>query len=218
MKVLICGLVYGGRPHNVIFQNLLKSGYPAEYILIDREGIAAALNDGIDAMLDGGFDYVGFLANDIQEPEDWLLSKINVMSFVKDAGAVSIDIQRNHTSLISQHIIGNYLISREAINKIGYFNEEFDPYGPIDLDYCERLHAAGFGTYYALNEMASHPHSHAAGTEYGYNKAERVAQLWAKHVQNSYEYKAGIKPLRLERLERIDYDVPLIEQKQFWEG
>jgi GT2 family glycosyltransferase len=171
MKILICGLTYGDRPHNVIFQNLLKSGYPAEYILIDRQGIAAALNDGIDAMLDGGFDYVGFLANDIQEPEEWLLSKISLIAAVQDAGAVSTSVEQMHCQLISQHIIGNYLISREAINKVGYFNEEYDPYGPIDLDYCERLHAAGFGTYYVLNEMAHHPHSHAAGTEYGYDKA-----------------------------------------------
>jgi hypothetical protein len=42
-----------------------------------------------------------------------------------------------------------------------------------------------------------------------------VAALWPKHVKNAYEYKAGIRPLRLERM---DNDVPLIEQTQFWEG
>ena len=211
MKILICGLTYGTRPHNVIFQNLLKAGYPAEYIMIDREGIANALNDGIDAMIDGGFDYVGFLANDIQEPEDWLLMKISLIAGIPAAGVVSISVEQMHSQLRSQHIIGNYLISRSAIDAIGYFNEEFDPYGPIDLDYCERLHAAGFGTYYVLDEVAHHPHSHAAGTEYGYDKTARVAESWAKHVQNSHDYKSGAKPLRLER---IDNDVPLIEQTQ----
>jgi hypothetical protein len=63
--------------------------------------------------------------------------------------------------------------------------------------------------------MAHHPHTHAAGTEYGYDKAARVAQSWAKHTQNCHDYKSRAKPLRLER---IDNDVPLIEQQQFWEG
>jgi len=35
---------------------------PAKYIEIDREGIAYALNDGIDYMLQWGFDMVGYLA------------------------------------------------------------------------------------------------------------------------------------------------------------
>jgi hypothetical protein len=215
MKVLICCLTYGNRPKDILFENIVKAGYPAEYIEIDREGIAHALNDGIDAMLAGKFNMVGFLANDIKEPEDWLLMKVSLLAAVQDAGAVSTSVEQLHSQLRSQHIIGNYLISKEAIDKIWYFNEEFGEYGPIDLDYCERLHAAGFGTYYVLNEMAHHPHSHASGTEYGYDKAARVSQSWAKHVQNCQDYKSGAKPIRLER---IDYDVPLIEQTQFWEG
>lgn len=215
MRILICCLTYGTRPKDILFENIMKAGYHAEYIEIDREGIAHALNDGIDVMLAGGFDAVGFLANDIQEPDEWLRAKVSHLGTIHNAGAASTSVEQMHSQLISQHIIGNYLISREAINKIGYFNEDFDPYGPIDLDYCERLHAAGFGTYYVINEMAHHPHSHAAGTEYGYNKAEMVAALWPQHVRNTYEYRSGIRPLRLER---IDLDVPLIEQTQFWEG
>jgi len=87
MKVLIACLTYGNRPKDILFENIMKAGYPAEYMEIDREGIAYALNDGIDAMLAGGFDMVGFLANDIQEPNEWLLMKVSLLSAVQNAGA-----------------------------------------------------------------------------------------------------------------------------------
>lgn len=199
MKVLICALTYGGKPLTTIYENILKTGYPAEYIDVCTDGIARALNDGIDAMKLGGFDSVGFMANDIIEPENWLKRKVDGLLFFQNAGIVSTPIHQVETQMLSQHIIGNWLIGKEVIEKIGYFNEEFHPYGPIDLDYCDRANVAGFGTYYVKGCIALHPHSHAEGNEYGYDKKAMVDKYWPEYVDNQFKYKNGLKPIYLDR-------------------
>ena len=199
MKVLICCLTYGNRPTDTLFNNIMQAGHPAEYVSINTEGIARALNDGIDLMKYGQFDAVGFLANDIVEPAGWLKKKLNALQTYPNAGVVASSIHEPVTTITAGHIIGNWLISKRAIDAIGYFNEEFHPYGPIDLDYCDRINAAGLLTYYAMDCHAEHPHSHAAGTEYGYDKAAMVAAFWSRHVEYGYRYRSGIKPIYMER-------------------
>jgi hypothetical protein len=199
MKILICCLVYGEKPFDTIRGNIMRAGYPAEYAMVNTEGIAKALNDGIDLMKEGNFDAVGFLANDIIEPARWLEKKQQALEFYPNAGVVACSIHEPVTQMINQHVIGNWLIGANAIDKIGYFNEDFHPYGPIDLDYCDRLHSSGLASYYAMNCHAHHPHSHAEGMEYGYSKAEMVQAFWGKHVENGYRYRAGLTPVYLDR-------------------
>jgi len=199
MKVLICCLTYGNRPNDILFDNIIKAGYPAEFVTINTEGISRALNDGIDLMKFYGADAVGFLANDITEPVNWLSKKVYALATYPNAGVVASSIHAPVTTVQAEDIIGNWLISDKAIEAVGYFNEDFHPYGPIDLDYCERVKCARLLTYYAIDCHAIHPHSHAAGTEYGYDKAAMVANSWPVHVENTYRYRAGIKPIYMER-------------------
>ena len=189
MKVVVCQLIYGSRPLDILVDNQLKAGHSAEYYNINIEGIANAMNDGIDYMLENGYDAVAFLSNDIIEPKDWLQKKVWALQAYPGAGVVASSIHEVETEIRSQLIIGNWLISRATVEKVGYFNESMFPYGPIDLDYCQRCAAAGIGTYYVKDCLALHNGSHATGNEYGWDKDKLVADGWAKMYVDGDYYK-----------------------------
>ena len=180
MKVITICLTFGNRPDNIIKENLSRGGYYNEFIIINKEGIANALNDGIDYMLENNYDAVAFLANDIIEPQDWLKKKVEALQTYPNAGVVSSSIHEVEKQIRSQLIISNYLISRSTVEKIGYFQESMFPYGPIDLDYCQRCAAAGIGTYYVIDCLAIHEAAHATGTEYGWDKGRLVSEGMGK--------------------------------------
>jgi len=209
MKVLIAGLIYGNRPHNIIFGNLLNAGYEHSSVMISREGISNALNDGIDEMMKNNFDAIAFLSNDIKEPDNWLAQKVKAIQTYPDAAVVASSIHEIKRTVESELIIGNWLTSKATIEKVGYFNEDIFPYGPIDLDYCERCIAAGLKTYYVVNCHAVHDGSHATGTEYGWDKDELVKKFSKELEERAMKYKSG----------ELDYYIPrheyTINMKEF---
>lgn len=199
MNILVCCLTYGNRPIDKIHYNLERAGFPFNVCFINREGIANALNDGIDLMKKKDYDAIAFLANDIIEPDNWLIKKAMALDSYERAGIVasSVDFKREYFN--NEHIISNWLISKEVIDKVGYFNEIFYPYGPIDLEYCERTWLAGFNTYYVMDCLAS-TGDHAVGDEYGYNKQQVVNSFWDKYKDDINAYKNGTKNFKLDRL------------------
>jgi GT2 family glycosyltransferase len=199
MNILVCCLTYGNRPIDKIHYNLERTGFPFNVAFINREGIANALNDGIDLFKKGDYESLAFLANDIIEPDNWLIKKAMALDTYERAGIVasSVDFKREYFN--NEHIISNWLISKEVIDKIGYFNELYYPYGPIDLEYCERVWLGGFNTYYAMDCIAS-TGDHAIGEEYGYNKQKVVEGFWGMYKDDINAYKNGTKNIKLERL------------------
>ena len=196
MKILICGLTYGNRPTNIIGSNLMRAGYPYDHLIINREGIANALNDGLDMALIDNYDYIGFLANDIIEPDNWLAKKVEALQTYPFAGIVASSLGEVKRGITNEHIISNWLIDIKLVKEIGYFNEAMFPYGPIDLDYCERSHIANFNTYYVMDCMAEHLGTHATGDEYGWNKAEIISKNWAAHEHDIKSYRNGTKNIK----------------------
>lgn len=196
MKILICSLIYGDRPTTIIGSNLGRTGHPYDHAIINREGISNALNDGLDLALIDNYDYVGFLANDILEPDNWLAKKVNALQTYPFAGIVASSLGEEKRAIKSEHIISNWLMDMKVVNEIGYFNEAMFPYGPIDLDYCERANIANFNTYYVMNCMAEHIGSHATGDEYGWNKAEILTKNWAAHEHDIKSYRNGTKNIK----------------------
>ena len=196
MKVLIAGLVYGNRPKDIIAENFFNAGYKADIVLIDTEGIANALNEAIDIAIDKEYDAIAYLANDIIEPENWLSKKVEALQTYPKAGIVASSIDQVRFTIQSEHIISNWLLSMDVVDKIGIFNESMFPYGPIDLDYCERANLAGFNTYYVKECQAFHQGSHATGNEYGWDKGALVQQYWKQHVEDVYLYRNGLKDLK----------------------
>lgn len=200
MNVLIVGLVYGNRPNDILYDNLKRTGYPATYTEVDREGIANALNDGLDLMMANGFDAVAFLANDITEPDNWLMDKVKALQEYPGAGVVASTIHEPAYEIFRQLIIGNWLVSKKTVETVGYFNESMFPYGPIDLDYCERCNINDIGCYYVKNCHATHKGDHATGNEYGWNKGELVAKYERDLIQNVRGYASGTLSTKMERL------------------
>ena len=197
MNVLVCCLTYGNRPLDIIHNNLERAGFPFHVRFVNVEGIANALNEGID-MLDDG-DYLAFLANDIIEPDNWLAKKLIAAMEYPNAGIVASSLGEVKKEIKSEHIISNWLISKDVIHKIGIFNESMFPYGPIDLDYCERANVAGFGTYYVMDCMAEHIGSHASGNEYGYDKSQMVAKYWGQYKEDIKGYNEGHKSIVIKK-------------------
>lgn len=195
MKVLVNSLIYGQRPLNIIQTNLDNAGMTFETNFIDMEGIANAMNKGIEIF--DQYDAIGYLANDISEPENWLSKKVEALKTYPNAGIVASSLDNDRSLINNEHIISNWLISTDLIRTIGKFNEEFFPYGMIDLDYCERAWIAGFKTYYTMNCLAHHIGSHAIGDEYGWNKSELVARYSHQYNLNVEQYKNGTKNIKL---------------------
>lgn len=195
MKVLINCLVYGNRPLNIIEDNLSRKGFECHLKYVDVEGIANALNEGIEDYTK--YDAIGFLANDIIEPNNWLLKKIVALNTYADAGIVASSLDYERTQIQNELIISNWLISTKVIEAIGEFNEQYFPYGAIDLDYCERSYLAGFKTYYVMNCLAVHNGNHATGNEYGWDKSELVSKYSGLYNDNLNAYKNGTKSIKI---------------------
>jgi GT2 family glycosyltransferase len=198
MKILIAGLVYGPRTLDVLINNLSNLNYDnADFVPINIEGVANAMNAAIDIAGVDGYDAIAYLANDIVEPNDWLNKKVEALQTYPDAGIVASSLDRVRVGVNSEHIISNWLLSMKVVEQIGIFNESMFPYGPIDLDYCERANLAGFNTYYVKDCLAEHLGGHATGDEYGYNKAELLQKNWAKHEADIKAYRDGSKPISI---------------------
>jgi GT2 family glycosyltransferase len=196
MNTLVCCLTYGNRPLDIIYKNLEQSGFPFNVKFINKEGISNALNEGIYTFQKGNYEAITFLANDIKEPKDWLLKKLMALETYEKAGIIASPIDHKRYEISNQHIISNWIIRKEVIDKVGLFIESMFPYGPIDLDYCERTWISGFNTYYAMDYLANHIGSHASGNEYGYNKQEMVDKYWGDYIKNIQEYKNGTKDIK----------------------
>jgi len=184
-------LNYENRNIETLFNNIERVGKNINYIkfLINEEGIANAINKGLRLINFNNIDFVTIMGNDITEPDNWLQIRNNFMQD-KTIGICSIPL--NGFNGDSLDLIGNFTIRKEVILKVGAFNEELDPYGAIDLDYCTRTRAAGFHTKYIPSTKATHIEQN--GTDvYGYNKMDLVKKTWNLHNKNVSDYSNGTK-------------------------
>lgn len=176
-----------GRHHltaEVLTNNLCNHGYGGRVGLfaVDRKGIAAATNEGLKRAYFSEYDYFCICGNDILEPEGWIDARVKMIEATPNAGMVAIPIDHVRTTLSAEMVIGNWMISRAVVDKVGLMNEAFDPYGAIDLDYSKRCKLAGFQSYYVPNMLANHIHHHDGKELYGFDKTELVNKTWHVHV------------------------------------
>jgi hypothetical protein len=179
-------LNYLNRSLSALITNLSKITQDYEAVIINQYGVAAAINRGL-RILGNDFDTYTILGNDIIEPENWLIGRVNAL---ETYGVVSYPFEPVH-DFVNTDIIGNYTISKACLQAIGGFNTLFDPYGAIDLDYCHRARAAGFRTSYIPGAVAVHEGQHGQGGDYGFDKSEMVQKTWNQHVESIDKYKNG---------------------------
>ena len=183
-------LNYQDRNTDTLFANIKNAGKHIDFIsIINETGIAYAINKGLRHFNYDYIDYVTIMGNDILEPDNWLQTRNEYMQD-KTIGICSIPLDGSHGDTLD--LIGNFTISAEVINKVGAFNEELDPYGAIDLDYCTRCRAAGLHTKFILNTKATHLEQNGIDA-YGYNKMDLVKKTWDLHNLNVSEYSNRTK-------------------------
>lgn len=193
MTHALIALNYRGRGRDIIEDNIRRAGARINKIVwIDQEGIAAAINMGLSQTYPY-YDVYTIMANDIVEPDQWLQARAASLS--RDIAMVSIKINEEPEQFQLEEIIANYSIRKDVIDTIGGFNTEYDPYGPIDLDYCHRARAAGFLMSYIPGFMCRHIETEDRDTTYGYSKAAKVQEKWDLLVQNLNQFKPTKLPI-----------------------
>lgn len=206
MKVAVIFIACQRDPNQVWAKNIATAGCPFDVIYVsngyngkvdiepvkmflhgENKGIAKGVNPALRWAHSQGYDYVCTMADDILEPDFWLNNRISVAEQYA-AGIVAISPENNHPAPIETEVIGNPLISWAVMDKIGFWNENYGMYGPIDLDYNARARATGFKVMYAAG-IAHHLNTPA---DYGYSKPALVNQGWGQHVSDVGKYARGI--------------------------
>ena len=166
--------------------NLPIAGINYGLIVVDQFGLAKALNIGLKKAIDAGYDCFLFMGNDILEPPGFLLRRMLFLQEHPKAGIVSLGFEEGPAHQTT--VIGNYMITKELVEVIGGFDESFDPYGAIDLDYCNRANKAGFESWYVGGPCAKHIDNHGeleTSNVYGFNKKEMINKTWIKYVEST---------------------------------
>lgn len=165
MKVNVLFLDYERHDHTErALKSIREAGYPFDLTRIDMKGIARAINFGIYHSV-GEYDAIVTAANDIIMPPNWLDRMVEAAQAIPNTGMCGIHCVEGQgdTAVINGvkvHTIctsfGNVLIPMSAIEKVGYFNEDYDPYGMQDADFAHRLNATGHINYYLDGLKAEH--------------------------------------------------------------
>ncbi len=196
MKVNVIFLNYYRKEHaeKVKAQNFSNAGHQFDFVEVDMLGISAAINKGIQ--LSKGYDAVVTMANDILMPNGWLAKMVEAATAIPNTGMCGVhcvEWQGNPEEINGVKVwrsytaFGNVLIPFTAINAIGYFNPDFDPYGMQDADYAYRLNCSGFVNYYVDGIKSQHiGHDVGNGTEYRKMKDEglmKAGEIWERAIK-----------------------------------
>jgi len=205
MKVAIIFLDYMRHDHTpAALKNLTNAGHPFDLFTIDVKGVARAINQGLNKFylqnefFKTSYDAYVTMANDITMPDGWLKSMVHAMIY-DNAGIIGIhtvealpekDINGMHPTFMP---FGNVLIKAEVVEKIGFFNEDHDPYGMQDSDYGYRATKAGFYNFYLPGMKAEHiGHDVGDTSEYRKMKDAGLAIAGEKYTKWCEHYdKAG---------------------------
>jgi GT2 family glycosyltransferase len=195
----VIGLCYGDRGEGNIEENLSRAGHEYWLFKVNTKGVAAALNEGL---LKARYcESVVTLANDIRMPDNWLAKMVEYANLIPNSGMIGIHtVEHDGTPKEINGItvnwiytpFGNVLITRRAIERIGFFNTEHDPYGMQDADYATRLNIAGFENYYIPGLKAEHTgHDVGSGTEYRNMKDEGLSKAGETYGKWKAIYESG---------------------------
>jgi len=193
--------------------------------LLDREawvlfnpantGIAPARNQAL-ALANG--DPIVMIDPDLLLPEGWFDKALDVLTLpgigftsvsAEDCTYQILDICGVEVELKQGNIAGVWVIPRQTIELLGYFNEEYSFYGGEDSDYGARIMLAGMMNTYIPHMKADH--LGAADGVYSSQRTDYVemkAKWWdvnmALYERRANEYARGERSLRIERAQYAD--------------
>jgi hypothetical protein len=137
-------------------------------------------------------------------PQNWLLKMCEAAETIPNTGIVGIHCVESlppekEINGLTVHPtfapFGNVLITKKAIEAVGMWNEDYDPYGMNDSDYGYRVHKSGFTNYY-LHGLRSEHIGHDVGSDSEYRRTKdaglaKALNVWAASLER-YE-KEGYK-------------------------
>lgn len=129
-------------------------------------GIGRACNQGIDV---GPKDYIMKLDADMSfYKKGWLKELVWAADNISTAGAFGVSVEKANYTIFTYegkqfqnhraHIGGAcFLYPKRIFDIVGYWNEEYDPYGGTDGDFGMRIKYAGYKSLYLNDkEIAKH--------------------------------------------------------------
>ena len=183
MKTALCVLSYKryDLTAQTVAHNIANCGHKDIGLFVqDNYGIAAASNNVLRRAYEEGYQAFVIMGNDILMPDGWL------QDFVKHASALSgmiaYPIGTERWEVSYEMVISSFFITRRVVDRVGLFDERFDPYGAIDLDYNKRCNEKGFVNFYLPGKVSNHIHDHDGVELYGFSKTEMVQKTWALHA------------------------------------
>lgn len=147
-----------------------------------NEGCGRAFNQ---LFLRATGDYLVLLGNDLLNGPGWLDECIRYADKVPDSGIVGIDWGHGHIPPVSERggihahwltpqlnrVFGTWVMRREVIEKVGFFCEDYGPYGLEDSDFNERVNRAKLQSLYVPNAGIKSTHlGHDVGEDSAYRK------------------------------------------------
>lgn len=217
--------------------NLTRANYPFELLVLDNGSTQPELINFIDSLNPAVFiksksnqgvakglnvlmklakgTHFFHMANDILLPQNWLRELMVWYENVPNAGMAGIHCVETlhplneHGVHAGWNVFGSSMISRQVVEMIGYYNEDYNPYGLEDSDYHWRLNKSGFVNFY-IPGMTSEHRAHDVGEQSEYRKMKD--ESLAKNLQ-----------LFSDNINRMDAtgnyyisDDPIINQMQYF--
>lgn len=178
MKVLVALLDYDRHTYTdqVVRHNIMNAGHYVEMITINEKGISRSINLAIEKAQH--YDAVFTMANDILMPLGWLQKSVEAAQAIPHTGVAALYcVQHRHVPAIvndiqvypGEIVFGNALYPKSVLESVGHMNEDYDPYGMQDSDYCHRAWMNGFINYY-VDVPASEHIGHDVGDDTPYRR------------------------------------------------
>lgn len=164
-------------------------------------GVAPAFNNLIWYAQLNKYDLIVLIGNDIKNREGWLAELVKYHKAIPDSGIIALNwgcganpIERKVINGVevdeTTGVFGVWTIPNHVIEKVGYFCEDYHPYGLEDGDYCIRVLGSGFKNYYLPGIWSEHVGADAGeNSEYRKMKDESLARNVAKYGENLAKYE-----------------------------
>lgn len=137
-----------------------------------NEGVAKSWNEGLKAALKDKCTHFAIMNDDIELPPKWW--EICQKEF-PNAHLVTLRSRRFPMAIMLAGWF--FILDRTAIDKVGFFDEQFSPYFAEDTDYAIRYYESGL-KYAVVDLKIIH---HGGVTTYGKikkNNSEKFRQIW----------------------------------------
>jgi GT2 family glycosyltransferase len=164
-----------------------------------NRGVAHGFNVLISEAVD--YDLIVLIGNDIKNKEGWLKKMWEYSQAIPDSGLIALNwgcganpIERKIINGLecdtTGGVFGVMAIPNHVIEKVGYFCEDYHPYGLEDGDYNVRVINSGFQNFYLPGIMSEHVGADSGEkSEYRKMKDESLARNLSKFNENTAKYE-----------------------------